>query len=234
MVHITDFMLGFTVPLLTFLVPFTTAARTDVDSQPQVIGSLEPIVAVLGDDVILPCHLEPKFNVQRLTVEWSKPDLKPDPLDPLSRVEYVHLYRDRQEVPDMKIESYIRRTALFTDELREGNISLKIMNVTLADAGRYRCFIPKLKSRVKESVIYLTVVPKTVTTTETPLHPQTPDPNETDVKGGRSNHGLWIFMGVACILLILGSGVAGYLLIHRREKQNHTKYDMASTIALPT
>uniref|UniRef100_A0AAZ1X1L0 Ig-like domain-containing protein n=1 Tax=Oreochromis aureus TaxID=47969 RepID=A0AAZ1X1L0_OREAU len=109
-----------------------------------VIGSDLPIVAAPGDDVILPCHLAPTFDVQGLTVEWSKPDLKPDPSDRLSRVEYVHLYRDRKEVPDMKMASYFRRTELFMDAMKHGNISLKILNVSEEDNGRYRCFIPKL------------------------------------------------------------------------------------------
>uniref|UniRef100_A0A3P9ARR1 Ig-like domain-containing protein n=1 Tax=Maylandia zebra TaxID=106582 RepID=A0A3P9ARR1_9CICH len=122
-----------------------------------VIGSNLPIIAAPGDDVILPCHLEPTFNVQGMTVEWSKPDLKPDPSDRLSRVEYVHLYRDRQEVPDMKMASYFRRTELFMDDMKHGNISLKILNVSEEDNGRYRCFIPKLQSRVKAAVVELVV-----------------------------------------------------------------------------
>ncbi|KAL4007800.1 hypothetical protein ACER0C_001652 [Sarotherodon galilaeus] len=122
-----------------------------------VIGSNLPIIAAPGDDVILPCHLEPMFDVQGLTVEWSKPDLKPDPSDRLSRVEYVHLYRDRKEVPDMKMASYFRRTELFMDDMKHGNISLKILNVSEEDNGRYRCFIPKLRSRVKAAVVELVV-----------------------------------------------------------------------------
>uniref|UniRef100_A0A3Q4M4A5 Ig-like domain-containing protein n=1 Tax=Neolamprologus brichardi TaxID=32507 RepID=A0A3Q4M4A5_NEOBR len=119
-----------------------------------VIGSNLPIIAAPGDDVILPCHLEPMFNVQGLTVEWSKPDMKPDPSDRLSRVEYVHLYRDRKEVPDMKMASYFRRTELFMDDMKHGNISL---NVSEVDNGRYRCFIPKLQSTVKAAVVELVV-----------------------------------------------------------------------------
>uniref|UniRef100_A0A3P9CW93 Ig-like domain-containing protein n=1 Tax=Maylandia zebra TaxID=106582 RepID=A0A3P9CW93_9CICH len=122
-----------------------------------VVGSLQPILAAPGDDVILPCRVEPKFNVAGLTVEWSRPDRRPDPNDRLSRVEYVHLYRDAREVPDMKIPSYVGRTALFTDSLREGNISLRITNVTQEDEGRYRCFIPKLKSQIQSSIVHLIV-----------------------------------------------------------------------------
>lgn len=57
----------------------------------------------------------------------------------------------------MKIQSYEMRTELFTDKLKYGNVSLKIMNVTLEDRGRYRCYIPKLKSDIKESVVELFV-----------------------------------------------------------------------------
>uniref|UniRef100_A0A3P9AQZ0 Ig-like domain-containing protein n=1 Tax=Maylandia zebra TaxID=106582 RepID=A0A3P9AQZ0_9CICH len=72
-------------------------------------------------------------------------------------MEYVHLYRDRKEVPDMKMASYFRRTELFMDDMKHGNISLKILNVSEEDNGRYRCFIPKLQSRVKAAVVELVV-----------------------------------------------------------------------------
>ncbi|XP_068164219.1 myelin-oligodendrocyte glycoprotein-like isoform X2 [Antennarius striatus] len=155
-------------------------AEASVSGQGQVhlIGPSLPIIAAVGDDVILPCYLEPSINVETMTVEWSKPDLKPDPFDPLSSVEYVHLYRGRREVTDMKIQSYFSRTKLFTSELKHGNISLKIINVTLSDAGRYKCFIPKLKNKVF-SIVQLDVEPN-ITMTETPPLPtklQTPESN---------------------------------------------------------
>uniref|UniRef100_A0A3P9ARL8 Ig-like domain-containing protein n=1 Tax=Maylandia zebra TaxID=106582 RepID=A0A3P9ARL8_9CICH len=161
---------------------------TLVQGEVLVIGSNLPIIAAPGDDVILPCHLEPMFDVQGMTVEWSKPDLKPNPSDRLSRVEYVHLYRDRQEVPDMKMASYFRRTELFMDDMKHGNISLKILNVSEEDNGRYRCFIPKLRSRLKAAVVELVVDPNfaKTSTTETPLHFQTPDPQDATPANGRS------------------------------------------------
>ncbi|XP_026008770.1 myelin-oligodendrocyte glycoprotein-like [Astatotilapia calliptera] len=174
-----------------------------------VVGSLQPILAAPGDDVILPCRVEPKFNVARLTVEWSRPDRRPDPNDRLSRVEYVHLYRDAREVPDMKIPSYVRRTALFTDGLREGNISLRITNVTQEDEGRYRCFIPKLKSQIQSSIVHL-IVAETMTT-ETPLHPetlQTPE-DEFHSKDGLSRRSRLIPLVVFCVFMLLCVAVAG-------------------------
>ncbi|KAI3375483.1 hypothetical protein L3Q82_003816 [Scortum barcoo] len=216
-------LLGWTLSSWTLCVMLWTPAGGET----QVIGSLGPIIAAPGDDVILPCHLEPHFNVEGLTVEWSKPDLKPDPSDRLSRVDYVHLYRNRREDPDMKLRSYFGRTLLFTDELKRGNISLKIMNVTLADEGRYKCLIPKLKSTVKESIVKLVVDPnyvKTVTT-ETPLHPrnlQTPNPNNetNDEVTSRDQiiQSVSIPAVVLLVVLILAGVGVGYLLKHKSSK----------------
>ncbi|XP_051256042.1 uncharacterized protein LOC127363533 isoform X4 [Dicentrarchus labrax] len=202
-----------------------------VRGQSQVVGSPQPIIAAPGDDVILPCHVVPQVNVAGLTVEWSRPDIQPDPKDRLSRVEYVHLYRDTREDTDMKLSTYVRRTELFTDGLRQGNISLKIMNVTLEDKGRYRCFIPKLKSRIKFSIVHLVVEPDygKTGTTETPLQPtilQTPDP--TDFKGGWSRRSRLVPLVFVCILavVLMVGGVVVYL-IQKSQKQELIKVPIA-------
>ncbi|XP_030608930.1 myelin-oligodendrocyte glycoprotein-like isoform X3 [Archocentrus centrarchus] len=199
---------SYTFSLWTLMLCSAFALRTHVQGEVLVIGSGLPIIAAPGDDVILPCHLEPLFDVRGLTVEWSQPDLKPDPSDRLSRVEYVHLYRDRKEVPDMKLASYFRRTELFMDDLKHGNISLKILNVSEEDSGRYRCFIPKLRSRVKAAIVQLVVDPNftKTSTTETPLHPrnlQTPDPqDEIAGNAGRSR------VSVVVVVIVFISVVA--------------------------
>ncbi|KAK1890354.1 Myelin-oligodendrocyte glycoprotein [Dissostichus eleginoides] len=209
MVHFGVFVLGFSLPFWSF-----TAAHSD-DKGRHLTAPRRPIKASEGDDVILPCFVSPDYNVEDLTVEWSLPDLKPDPSDRLSRVEYVFVYRRRREEVDMKLQKFIGRTELFEDELKVGNISLKISNVTLADAGKYRCFIPKLKGRVKEAVVRLVVDPRAniTLTTETQTNSQTPDPNqETDVKVGQPP--LWIPVLSVCIVLVMvvvGFGVAYFL-----------------------
>ncbi|XP_026018223.1 myelin-oligodendrocyte glycoprotein-like [Astatotilapia calliptera] len=176
----SDFYCGLWTSILCSAFSVWTLAGGEV----LVIGSNLPIVAAPGDDVILPCHLEPMFDVQGLTVEWSKPDLKPDPSDRLSRVEYVHLYRYRKEVPDMKMASYFRRTELFMDDMKHGNISLKILNVSEEDNGRYRCFIPKLQSRVKAAVVELVVDPNHVKTSTAETSLQTQDHQDKTLRNG--------------------------------------------------
>ncbi|XP_071315923.1 myelin-oligodendrocyte glycoprotein-like isoform X2 [Trachinotus anak] len=190
--------------LTVFSLLFTCVS---VEGHFKVIGSPQPIVAAPGDDVILPCYVDPQLNVEELTVEWSKPDFKPDPKD---RFKHVHLYRDTREVVEMKISSYVMRTALFMEELRKGNISLKITNVTFADEGRYRCFIPKLKGQIRDSTINLVIKPTTTKTwtTEMPLCPQsphTPDSlEEKDIKGDVSSRSRLFLL--PCFLLIVAVG----------------------------
>uniref|UniRef100_G3Q3U1 Ig-like domain-containing protein n=1 Tax=Gasterosteus aculeatus aculeatus TaxID=481459 RepID=G3Q3U1_GASAC len=124
---------------------------------PLLVGPSQPVVASPGADAVLPCRLQPAFDVVSLTLEWSMADLKPDPADPLSRVGYVHLYRGGSEVPDMKIQAFAGRTELLADALKDGDVSLRIKRVTAADQGRYRCHIPKLPGPLKELVVELLV-----------------------------------------------------------------------------
>ncbi|KAM3590086.1 uncharacterized protein V6R79_003584 [Siganus canaliculatus] len=198
-------------------------AATD---HPRVIGSLQPIIATEGDDIILPCHLNPPINVERLTVEWSKPDLKPDPSDRLSRVEIVHLYRNRREVTDMKIQSYFQRTQLFPAGLKQGNISLKITNVSQEDSGRYKCLIPKLMSNEKEAIVVLQVEPKLVpaSTTETPLGPETLPTLAPTVTTAEGRNRLLILVPIVLVLvLVAATGVISLKYKHRNPKLDLTQ-----------
>ncbi|XP_059210480.1 butyrophilin-like protein 10 [Centropristis striata] len=111
----------------------------------QVIGQSQPIVGTVGDDIILPCHLEPAVDASGMTVEWTRPDLDP---------RLVHGRREGLDLKSEKHPSYRGRTSLFTDELKHGNISLKLSEVKVSDEGVYRCFIPELG---KESFVHLVV-----------------------------------------------------------------------------
>ncbi|XP_029311291.1 butyrophilin subfamily 2 member A1-like [Cottoperca gobio] len=113
--------------------------------QSQLIGPPQPIVAAVGDDIILPCHLEPAEDVVAMTLEWTRSDLDS---------EFVFVWRSGQDLVHAKHPSFKGRTSLFSEELKHGNISLKLSKVQLSDRGTYSCFIPKLDKR---SVVELVV-----------------------------------------------------------------------------
>ncbi|XP_059210455.1 butyrophilin-like protein 2 [Centropristis striata] len=103
--------------------------------QSQMVGSSQPILATIGADITLPCHLVPPANVAAKTLEWARFDLNP---------RFVHVRRDGIELLIQQNPSYVGRTSLSTDKLKYGDISLKLSRVKLSDAGRYRCHVPSL------------------------------------------------------------------------------------------
>ncbi|XP_051251122.1 butyrophilin subfamily 3 member A2-like isoform X4 [Dicentrarchus labrax] len=113
--------------------------------QSQMLGPSQPIVAAVGDDIMLPCRLEPAVDVTDQTVEWTRPDLSP---------RFVHVWRDGVELEAKKHPSYVGRGSLSINKLKHGDISLRLYKVKLSDEGTYRCFIPTLNS---ESSVKLVV-----------------------------------------------------------------------------
>ncbi|XP_051255835.1 butyrophilin subfamily 1 member A1-like isoform X6 [Dicentrarchus labrax] len=116
-----------------------------VAEQSELICSDQPIVALAGDDVILPCYLDPPISASSETVVWTRPGLDP---------KYIHFHQDGRLMFETQNPSYFLRTRLFVDELQNGNVSMKIFKVKVSDAGKYFCF---LESMLKEASIQLTV-----------------------------------------------------------------------------
>ncbi|TKS93296.1 Butyrophilin subfamily 2 member A1 [Collichthys lucidus] len=117
----------------------------------QLINSPQTIIATLGHDIILPCHLVPGEDASDLTLEWTRPDLNP---------RFVHVYRFGEELVDITHKLFKKRTSLFTNELKLGNISLKLSKVKIHDEGTFRCFIPE---KQKQSFVQLVVGSDAVT-----------------------------------------------------------------------
>ncbi|XP_054881699.1 polymeric immunoglobulin receptor-like isoform X2 [Poeciliopsis prolifica] len=113
-----------------------------VPVQVQVVGH-DPIHAKVGDDVILPCHLKPPFDVSKLTMEWR------------FKGQIIHVQRNRAKDYEILDPKYRDRTFMFPDEFKKGNISLKLTKVTKEDEGNYICFVPKLQSQVRKGNVTL-------------------------------------------------------------------------------
>ncbi|XP_078020860.1 butyrophilin subfamily 2 member A1-like [Epinephelus lanceolatus] len=105
------------------------------DGQHQVVGPSQPIRATIGDDIILPCHLEPAKDASDMKLEWARPDLNP---------RFIHVRANRQEYVIHKQPSYKGRTSVSNDKLKHGDVSLTLSKVKVSDEGLYRCLIPSL------------------------------------------------------------------------------------------
>ncbi|XP_044039960.1 butyrophilin subfamily 3 member A2-like isoform X6 [Siniperca chuatsi] len=109
----------------------------------ELICSHQPIVALVGDDVILPCHLEPPISAGSERVMWTKPGLDP---------KYIHVHQDGRLLYQLQNPSYSYRTRLFVDELMNGNVSMEIFSVKISDAGKYFCILPKVEASIQLTV----------------------------------------------------------------------------------
>ncbi|XP_066529674.1 uncharacterized protein [Hoplias malabaricus] len=99
-----------------------------------VVGADTALVAEAGEDLVLPCSLEPRDSAEDMRVKWSRVGLAQS--DTL-----VHLYEGLNDRNEQQMESYRGRTALFKEELRNGNTSLKLSSVRVSDEGVYQCFV---------------------------------------------------------------------------------------------
>uniref|UniRef100_A0A671TLU2 Ig-like domain-containing protein n=1 Tax=Sparus aurata TaxID=8175 RepID=A0A671TLU2_SPAAU len=133
-------LLSTPISVFTAIVFYLTTVlllKTDsCEGQSAVISQLQPIVASVGDDITLPCHLEPAVDAAVITFEWTRPDLNP---------RFVHVWHSGENLMDLQNPSFKGRTSLFSEKLKSGDISLKLSEVKPSDEGKYRCFLPLLE-----------------------------------------------------------------------------------------
>ncbi|XP_039857984.1 programmed cell death 1 ligand 1-like [Simochromis diagramma] len=105
------------------------------------------VTAESGHNVTLTCRA-PNNNI---VVKWSRADLES---------EYVLLYRDDLSVPDDQHPSFKNRVDLQDTQMKDGDVSLILKDVTVNDTGTYECrvFVRKTRSWKSISIIYLHVV----------------------------------------------------------------------------
>ncbi|KAL6458594.1 hypothetical protein MHYP_G00320660 [Metynnis hypsauchen] len=100
----------------------------------KVVGPDAPLVAKAGEDLFLPCSLQPNISAVDMMVEWTR-------TDQIYTDNLVHLYEDHGDRDDGQIKSYKGRTTLSEEELQKGNTSLKLSEVQTSDEGVYKCLV---------------------------------------------------------------------------------------------
>ena len=93
-----------------------------------VVAPSGPVYGLAGEDMLLPCVLEPSLNAEGMAVEWVN-----------DNGGVVHVYKNKADSLDEQDESYRGRTELFKEELHAGNVSLKLSSVRVSDANTYWC-----------------------------------------------------------------------------------------------
>ncbi|XP_059810220.1 CD276 antigen-like [Hypanus sabinus] len=109
-----------------------------------VVVPKTPSVGIHGQSVVLGCGFAviDGFSLEHIVITWQRTrDNK-----------VVHSYHYGKDQHDKQDRQYSGRTSLFTEELRNGNISLKLDKLRVEDAGQYMCFVSSVIGSAKGTV----------------------------------------------------------------------------------
>ncbi|XP_065421033.1 butyrophilin subfamily 1 member A1-like isoform X2 [Chrysemys picta bellii] len=95
-----------------------------------VTGPDHPIIASLGGEAVLPCHLSPRMSAENMEVRWFRFQYR----------SVVHLYQEGHDKYEEQMLEYHGRTELLKDGITNGRVSLRIYHVQPSDHGQYTCF----------------------------------------------------------------------------------------------
>uniref|UniRef100_A0A096M5S7 Ig-like domain-containing protein n=1 Tax=Poecilia formosa TaxID=48698 RepID=A0A096M5S7_POEFO len=155
---------------------FSTVCSTSITAEP-------------GQNTSLPCRSPDNKPV--VVVEWIRPDLGS---------EYVLLYRNRKINSDHQHPSFKGRVDLQDRQMKDGNVSLALRNVTTDDRGAYECRVVPTNSQM-EAVLTINLDVQT-------------SPGEP---GGGNRDGSGLVVGVSVGLVVLVALVIFVVYLNRKK-----------------
>lgn len=124
----------------------TLSARLVFAAHFDVIGPAEPILAAVGDDVELPCHLSPNVSAERMELRWFRRKV----------AAAVLVRRDGREQAGEQVPEYRGRATLVDHDIAAGRVAVRIHRVRASDDGEYRCFF-RQDGNYEEASVHLKV-----------------------------------------------------------------------------
>ncbi|CAM4561944.1 unnamed protein product [Lepidochelys kempii] len=119
-------------PLPGFIVFFLTCYVHKMESaQFSVTGPGHPVTAIVGEAIVLPCHLSPRMSAENMEVRWFRSKF----------TSVVHLFQHGKDQYGQQMPEYRGRTELLKTGITDGNVSLQIVNIRSSDEGQYNCFV---------------------------------------------------------------------------------------------
>ncbi|XP_039374847.1 butyrophilin subfamily 1 member A1-like isoform X2 [Mauremys reevesii] len=100
-------------------------------AQFRVMGPGYPVTAIVGEAIVLPCHLSPRMSAVNMEVRWFRSEF----------TSVVHQYHEGKDQYGEQMPDYRGRTELLKAGITDGNVSLQILNIRRSDEGQYYCFV---------------------------------------------------------------------------------------------
>ncbi|XP_039357617.1 butyrophilin subfamily 1 member A1-like [Mauremys reevesii] len=100
-------------------------------AQFRVMGPSHPVTAIVGEAIVLPCHVSPRMSAVNMEVRWFRSEF----------TSVVHQYHEGKDQYGEQMPDYHGRTELLKAGITDGNISLQILNIRPSDEGQYNCFV---------------------------------------------------------------------------------------------
>ncbi|XP_026019055.1 selection and upkeep of intraepithelial T-cells protein 7-like isoform X1 [Astatotilapia calliptera] len=113
------------------------------------------IKAESGQNVSLPCQT-PNISMPIRAVEWFRLDLQEG---------HVLMYRGEQFISFNQLPSFVNRVDLQDRQMKDGDVSLTLKDVTSDDTGTFQCYVVQRGTNGRKSIfeyistVYLRVVP---------------------------------------------------------------------------
>ncbi|XP_008055804.1 butyrophilin subfamily 2 member A2-like [Carlito syrichta] len=101
-----------------------------------VVGPADPILAMVGENITLHCHLSPEKNAEDMEVRWFRSQFSPA----------VFVYKGGRERTEEQMEEYRERTTFVSKDISRGSVALVIHNITAQENGIYRCYFQEGRS----------------------------------------------------------------------------------------
>ncbi|XP_039678157.1 coxsackievirus and adenovirus receptor-like [Perca fluviatilis] len=167
-----------------------------VPDQDRIVVTVDP-----GQDAILPCQAaDSSISI----VEWTRPDLEPDivflyrygyldPDDQHPDDQHPDDQHPDDQHPDDQHPSFKDRVELVDRDLKDGDVSLILKNVSRNDRGTYKCLVITVDS------MQITII-------------------DLQVPGNSSPVGRYVGLAAGGLLLV-AAAVVGVLIYRRRENK---------------
>ncbi|XP_058142422.1 butyrophilin-like protein 10 isoform X2 [Dasypus novemcinctus] len=125
--HFQDTFLPHCLIVLIFLqlLPSNICRKADFT----VFGPNDPILAIVGEDTELLCHVNLNISIENMELRWYRD--QPSPA--------VYVYKKGNDTHEEQMEEYRARTTFVGDDVAKGKAAVRIHNVTALDNGTYHC-----------------------------------------------------------------------------------------------